>query len=82
MTSLTPLWYGMNKEIENLVKTCKNCALAAKAPPVKFNPWPNTDKSWSRLHSDYPSPLKGTYYFIVVDSLKFVNVKHQLIVSR
>ena len=33
-------WYGMDKDIENLVKTCKNCALAAKAPPVKFNPWP------------------------------------------
>ena len=30
-------WYGMDKEMENLVKTCKNCALVAKAPPVKFN---------------------------------------------
>ena len=33
-------WFGMDKEIENLVKTYKNYALAAKTPPVKFNPWP------------------------------------------
>ena len=33
-------WYGMDKEIENLVKTSKNCALAAKT---------KTDKLWSRL---------------------------------
>ena len=40
---------NMNKEIENLVKTCKNCALVAKAPPVKFSPWPKTDKPSSML---------------------------------
>ena len=53
-------WYGVKKEIENLVKTCKICALAAKATPVKFNPWPKTDKPWSRLHVDYADPIKGT----------------------
>ena len=52
-------WYGMIKEIENL---------AAKAPPVKFNPWPKTNKPWSRLNINYAGPIKGTYYFIVVDS--------------
>ena len=31
-------WYGMGKEIENLVKLFKICELAAKAPHVKFNP--------------------------------------------
>ena len=60
-------WYGMDKGIENLVRTCKNCALPAKAPPVKFNPWPKTDKIWS-LHIDFAGLIKGTYYFIVVDS--------------
>lgn len=28
-------------------KTCKGCALAAKAPPIKYNPWPKTDRPWS-----------------------------------
>ena len=31
-------WYGRDKEIENLVKTFKNCALAPQASPVKFIP--------------------------------------------
>ena len=63
-------WLDMDKEIENLVKTCQNCAFAAKAPPVKFSSWPKTDKPWSMLHIDYAGPIKGTYYFIVVDSFR------------
>ena len=55
---------GMDKEIKKLAKT----VLAAKAPPVKFNPWPKTDKLWSSLHIDYAGIIKGTYSFIVVDS--------------
>ena len=31
-------WPNMDKNIENAVKSCKGCALAAKAPPIKFNP--------------------------------------------
>ena len=61
-------WYGMDMKIENLVKTCKNCTLAAKAPPVKIHHWPKTDKPWSVLHIDYVSPIKGIYYFIVVNN--------------
>ena len=61
-------WYGMDKEIINLVRIFKNCALVTKAPPVKFNPWPKTDKPWSRLHIDYAGPIKRTYYFVLVDS--------------
>ena len=35
---------GVDKDIENIVKSCKSCASVAKAPPIKFNPWPKTDK--------------------------------------
>ena len=31
-------WPKMDKNTENAVKLCKGCALAAKAPPIKFNP--------------------------------------------
>ena len=58
----------MDKDIKNAVKLFKGCALAAKAPPVKFNPWPKTDLLWSRIHLDFASPLKGYNYLIVVDS--------------
>ena len=42
--------------------------LAAKAPPVKFNTWPKTDKLWSRLHIEYAVPIKRIYYFNVINS--------------
>ena len=61
-------WQGMDMDIENVVKCCKGCAKAAKAPPVKYYPWPKTDRPWSRLHIDYAGPINGIYYLIVVDS--------------
>ena len=58
----------MDKDIEQVVKTCKGCQLAVKAPPVKFTPWPKTDVPGTRLHIDYAGPMNGNYYLIVVDS--------------
>ena len=58
----------MDKDIENAVKSCKGCALAAKAPPIKFNSWPKTNLPWSRIHTDFAGPLEGYYYLIVLDS--------------
>ena len=42
-------WLGKDKGIVNMVKSYRSCASAAKAPPIKFNLWPKTDKPWSRL---------------------------------
>ena len=61
-------WPNMNKDIENTGKSCKGCTLAAKAPPIKFNPWPKTDLPWFRIHTEFTGPLEGYYYLIVVDS--------------
>ena len=54
-------WLDMDKNIENMVKSCKSCASVAKAPPIGFKPW-------SHLYIDYASPIKGTYCFVIVDS--------------
>lgn len=58
----------MDQDIENMVNTCKGCALAAKAPLITHKPWPKTDRPWSRIHVDFTGPLEGFYYLIVVDS--------------
>ena len=51
-------WYNMDRNIENLVKSYKGWALAAKAPPIKFNSWPETDHPWLRLlHIDFAMSL-------------------------
>ena len=61
-------WPNMEKEIEGKVKFCRGCAIAAKASPVKFTPWPKTDRPWLRLDIDFAGPIKGHNYLIVVDS--------------
>ena len=51
-------WLNMDKDIENIVKSCKGCVLAVKAPPIKYRPW-----SW--IYTDFAGPLDGFYYLIV-----------------
>ena len=61
-------WKNLDKDIENMIRSCTGCALAAKSPPIKFSPWPKTDLPWTRIHVDFAGPLDGCYYLIVVDS--------------
>ena len=61
-------WSSMDQDITNMVKTCKSCALAAKALPITHKPWPKSEQPWSRIHIDYAGPLEDFYYLIVVDS--------------
>ena len=57
----------MNEDIEYLVKSCRFCSLAAKSPPIKFQPWPKTDVRYARKHTDFAGPLNEAYYLVVVD---------------
>ncbi|KAA3675474.1 uncharacterized protein DEA37_0000888 [Paragonimus westermani] len=62
-------WHGIDQDIESTVRSCESCALAAKAPPrVNTIPWPEPKGPWARIHIDFARPLKGEYYFVVVDA--------------
>ncbi|XP_014770082.1 uncharacterized protein K02A2.6-like [Octopus bimaculoides] len=61
-------WPKMDKEVENLVKDCRECALAAKLLTIKCEPWPKVDVPWSRLHIDFADLLNGSYYLVIVSS--------------
>ena len=50
-------WPQMDHDIEKVVKTYRNCALAAKSPLVKFQLWSKTDVHLFRLLIDYVEPL-------------------------
>ena len=58
-------WYG--SDITDMVSKCKGCILAAKSPPTSQEPWPKTDRPWSRIHIDFAGPIDRFYYFVVVD---------------
>ena len=61
-------WPSVDQDITNMVKTCKGCALAAKASPINHKPWPKSEQLWSRILTDYAWPLENFYYLIVVDT--------------
>ena len=61
-------WPRMDQNIENLVKQCRRCQLAARDPLVKIQPWPTTDVPWTQLHINYAGPPNRSYYLIIVDS--------------
>ena len=60
-------WKNLDKNIENMIRSCTGCALAAKSPPIQFSPLPKTDLPWTRIHVDFAGPMDGCYYLIVVD---------------
>ena len=72
----------MDKQLEDLSRTCAKCQLAAKSPhKPTLSSWPVPDSPWSRLHIDFAGPTNGQYIFIVVDAYSkwpeiFSNVTH------
>lgn len=62
-------WPNIDTDIEDMVKSCKSCASAAKSPahssPV---PWQKTEAPWQRVHIDYAGPIEDTYFLLVIDS--------------
>ena len=67
-------WLSMDQDITNMVKTCKGCALAVKAPAITHKPWPKSEQPSSRIHIDYAGPLEDFYYSIVDSCSKWPEV--------
>lgn len=62
-------WKHIDNDIENMVKTCRQCCLKQNQPVKEFDhPWKTTNSPWERLHIDFAGPLNGQSLFIIVDS--------------
>ena len=61
-------WPKMDQDIEKMIRECKGCQSAPKAPPIKTQLWPKTDIPWIHIHVNYAGPLMGYYYLVMVDS--------------
>ncbi|CAH8612293.1 unnamed protein product [Dicrocoelium dendriticum] len=59
----------MTRKLEQLAKSCGNCATASRAPPkTELRSWPKPTKPWSRVHVDFAGPINGQNFLIVVDA--------------
>lgn len=62
-------WPGLDREIESLSATCKNCIANLPMPPIAPPAnWPQTLEKWSRIHVDFAGPVEGMMILVIVDS--------------
>ena len=70
-------WSQIDKELEEIVKSCEACQCTRHQPPVApLHPWEWPQKPWVCLHADYATPFLCQSFFIVVDAhSKWMEVK-------
>lgn len=62
-------WPNIDKDLEALAKSCKECASVKRAPPkVPLHPWTWPQKPWQRAHLDFAGPFQGSMFFLAVDA--------------
>ena len=62
-------WPGMDKQIENYVRSCQACQSTCNQPPVvPLHPWPWSISPWERIHVDFAGPFLGSMFLVLVDS--------------
>ncbi|XP_062542494.1 uncharacterized protein K02A2.6-like [Armigeres subalbatus] len=62
-------WPGIDHQIEDFVKQCKDCAAVSKSPPhAPPEAWPRPAGPWERIHVDYAGPIEGFYFLLIIDA--------------
>ncbi|CAA9999561.1 unnamed protein product, partial [Nesidiocoris tenuis] len=62
-------WPKLDKDLENLVRSCQECNLVARNPPrVSVHQWEKACHPWHRIHADFAGPFQGHLFLLVVDS--------------
>ena len=63
-------WRGIDRDIEDKVRLCNSCQMAAKMPVRnELSQWPKPDGAWERIHIDFAGPMEGMMFLVVVDVL-------------
>ena len=62
-------WPRIDQELEHCVKSCEQCQINRKAPPVSpLQPWSWPTRPWSRVHIDYAGPFFGKMFLLLIDA--------------
>ncbi len=62
-------WPGIDKEIENLARSCESCLAVKHKPPVApLHPWEWPQRPWQRVHVDFAGPFQGSMFLVCVDA--------------
>ena len=62
-------WPGLDKAIEEVVKSCTSCQAVKHSPAVApVQPWTWPNQPWKRIHLDFAGPFQGSMFSIAVDA--------------
>jgi len=62
-------WPGLEKDIDQVVKSCRACHVVKQPPAVApLHPWVWPSRPWTRIHVDFEGPFLGKSFLIVVDA--------------
>ena len=62
-------WPGLDKELENLAKSCQACQAVKKAPPAApLHPWAWPARAWQRVRLDFAGPFQNVMFLVGVDA--------------
>ncbi|XP_055910480.1 uncharacterized protein K02A2.6-like [Eupeodes corollae] len=62
-------WTGIDRDIEELVKSCRDCAKVLTEPSkVQIHPWEVPAQPWQRLHIDFEGPFIEYFFSVIVDA--------------
>ena len=62
------VWPSLNRDIENLVKSCDACRRVSKSPDQQYRDWPRTKESFERIHLDFAGPVMNKMFLVAVDA--------------
>ena len=70
-------WPGLDKDLEQLTKSCQSCQAVKGSPPVApLHLWIWPSKPWQRVHLDFAGPFQGAMFLVCVDAFsKWPEVK-------
>ena len=62
-------WPGIDKSIEQTVRSCPACQSMRNKPPLALlHPWAWPDRPWKQIHVDFAGPFQGYMFMVVVDA--------------
>ncbi len=62
-------WPNIDREIEEVTRSCQSCQAARNSPAVApLHPWLWPSKPWHRINIDFAGPFCGRMFLVVVDA--------------
>ena len=61
-------WPTINKDIEEVTRSCTVCSQLQPLPSQHFKAWEEPTHVWSRVHMDFLGPLWNSKWLVIIDA--------------